>query len=100
MDGGQRFAWDAHNIGHLARHKVRREEVEQALSSDVVDLDYRVTADGEERWTALGQTASGRVLVIVWTVLEDGSYRPVTAYPATKRLESVYRRLIQGASQS
>jgi uncharacterized DUF497 family protein len=54
------------------------------------------TQGGEERWTALGQTASGRFLVIVWTMLDDGSYRPITAYPASKDLQSVYRRLIQG----
>ena len=44
----------------------------------------------------MGQTDAGRVLVIVWTVFDDGSYRPVTAYPATKDLESVYRRAIRG----
>ena len=63
-----------------------------------MDLDYCVTEDGEERWTAMGQTTDGRILVIVWTVLDDGvSHRPITAYPATTALESVYRRVIQGA---
>ena len=62
-----------------------------------MDLDYRVTEDREERWTAMGQTTAGRVLVIVWTMLDDGSYRPITAYPATKALESVYYRVIRGA---
>jgi len=97
VDGGLRFDWDIHNGGHLARHNVRPEEVEQALSSEIVDLDYRVTEDGKERWTAMGQTAAGRLLVIVWTLLDDGCYRPITAYPATKGLESVYRRVIQGS---
>ncbi len=96
MDGGLRFDWDVHNTDHLAEHDVRPEEAEQALSGYILDLDYRVTEDGEERWTALGQTASGRLLVIVWTMLENGSYRPITAYPATKGLESVFRRLIHG----
>lgn len=94
MDGGLRLDWDVHNGGHLARHNVRPEEVEQALSGEIVDLDYRVTEDGEERWTAMGQTAAGRLLVIVWTVLDDGYYRPITAYPATKALRSVYHRVI------
>lgn len=62
-----------------------------------MDLDYRVTEDGQERWTAMGQTVTGRILVIVWTVLDDGSYRPITAYPATKGLESVYRGVVQGS---
>jgi uncharacterized DUF497 family protein len=97
VDGGLRFDWDVHNVGHLARHNVPPEEVERALSGEIVDLDYRVTDYGQERWTAMGQTNTGRVLVIVWTVLDDGSYRPITAYPATKALESVYHRVIQGA---
>ena len=96
MDGGLRFDWDVHNAGHLAQHNVRPDEAEQALSGEIVDLDYRVTEDGEERWTAMGQTTAGRLLVVVWTVLDDGSYRPITAYPATKDLESVYYRAIQG----
>jgi uncharacterized DUF497 family protein len=47
---------------NMAQHDVHPEEAEQALSGDVLDLDYRVTQDGEERWTALGQAASGRFL--------------------------------------
>jgi uncharacterized DUF497 family protein len=97
VDGGLRFDWDVHNGGHLAGHSVRPEQAEQALSGRIVDLDYRITEDGEERWTAMGQTTDGRLPVIVWTVLDDGSYRPITAYPATKALESVYHRVIQGA---
>jgi uncharacterized DUF497 family protein len=96
-DGGLRFDWDIHNIGHLARHNVRPGEAEQALSGEIVDLDYRVIEDGQERWTAMGRTAAGRLLVIVWTVLDDGSYRPITAYPATEHLESVYYRAIRRA---
>src|SRR5271166_4706607 len=96
MDGGLRFHWDVHNIDHMAQHDVQSEEAEQVLSGEVLDLDYRVTQDGEERWTALGQTASGRFLVVVWTMLDDGSYRPITAYPASEGLRFVYRRLIQG----
>jgi uncharacterized DUF497 family protein len=97
VNGGLRFEWDIHNIGHLARHNVRPEEAEQALSGEIVDLDYSVTRDGQERWTAMGQTTAGRILVIVWTVLDDGVYRPITAYPAIKALEVIYYRVIQGA---
>lgn len=97
MDGGLRFAWDAHNIAHLAVHNVRPDEAEQALAGDVVDLDHSFTPDGEERWTAVGRTSAGRVLVVVWTMFEEGSYRPITAFPATKGLEAVYYRLTKGA---
>jgi uncharacterized DUF497 family protein len=96
MDGGLRFAWDTHNIAHLAVHDVRPDEAEHVLAGDLMDLDHNVTPGGEERWTAVGQTVAGRVLVIVWTILEDGSYRAITAYPATKGLEAVYFRLTKG----
>jgi len=36
MDGGLRFDWDVHNTDHLAQHDVHPEEVEQALSGDVL----------------------------------------------------------------
>ncbi len=96
MNGGLRFAWDTHNLTHLALHNVRPDEAEQILSGELVDLDHSITPDGEDRWTAIGQTATGRVLVIVWTILDDGSHRAITAYPATKGLETVYLRLTKG----
>jgi uncharacterized DUF497 family protein len=92
MYGGLRFDWDTLNITHLGSHNVRPDEAEQALAGDLMDLEHNVTPDGEERWTAVGQTTAGRVLVVVWTMLEDGSYRTITAYPATKGLEAVYFR--------
>jgi uncharacterized DUF497 family protein len=96
MDGGLRFDWDSHNISHLALHNIRPDEAEQTLSGDVVDLDFNITKDGEQRWTAVGQTLAARILVIVWTILEDGAYRIITAFPATKGLEAVYFRLTKG----
>ena len=50
MNGDLRFAWDAHNIEHLALHNVRPGEAEQALAGELMDLDYRITPDGDERW--------------------------------------------------
>jgi hypothetical protein len=34
VDGGLQFDWDVQNVGHLARHNVRPEEAEQALSGE------------------------------------------------------------------
>ena len=89
VDGGLRFHWDVHHVGHVARHNVQPEEVEQALSGEIVDLDYHITEDGDERWTVMGQTTAGRLLVIVWTIIDDGFYRPITAYLATKDLRAI-----------
>lgn len=99
MDGDQQFTWDLHNLDHVAQHSVRPEEVEQVLSGPILDLDHRVTEDGEHRWTAVGETAAGRLLVVVWTIIDDGSNWPITAYAASKRLESVYRRLTEGTDR-
>jgi hypothetical protein len=38
-----------------------------------------------------GPDAGGAAACCCWTVLDDGSYRAVTADPASKGLESVYR---------
>jgi uncharacterized DUF497 family protein len=96
MDERLPFEWDVDNVAHLARHGVLVEEAEEVLSGDLMDLDYRVTDEGEERGAAVGRTASGRVLVIVWILAQGGRYRPITAYPATKQLERVYLRLLEG----
>lgn len=88
------FDWDVHNTDHLARHGVSPDEVEQALVSDLMDLDHRITEDGEDRWTAVGQTRAGRVLVVVWTMRYGDHYRVITAYPATGRLEAIYRNIM------
>jgi len=36
------FDWDAANVGHIARHGVKPEEVEEVLRNDPFDLDYEV----------------------------------------------------------
>jgi hypothetical protein len=38
------FDWDRHNIGHIAKHKVRPEEVEQVLSSNPVFVEMETDA--------------------------------------------------------
>ena len=96
MDDVWRFSWDQHNSQHLAQHGVTAEEAEHVLRSDLLDLDHHITEEGEERWVAVGQTATGRLLVVVWTIREDGAYRLVTAYPANKGLTVMYLRLMQG----
>jgi uncharacterized DUF497 family protein len=91
-----------HLIGTLSTSRtwlgiVRPDEAEQVLAGDLMDLNHNATPDGEERWTAVGRTLTGRILVVVWTILEDGSHRTITAYPATKGLEAVYFCLTRGA---
>ena len=80
------FNWDEANLGHIARHNVSRFEAEQALQNNPIELDTEVI-DGEERFTEVGETNSGRILVVVATVRDEAT-RVVTAWEApfaTKR---------------
>lgn len=74
------FDWDEQNQKHLKSHRVSPQEFEQVIANDPFDLEYQIES-GEERYKSLGVTATGRVLIVVWTVRE-GKARAVTAYPA------------------
>jgi len=82
--------WDRHNIGHIAKHKVKPEEVEQVLSNNPVLIEMETDElSGEERISELGQTNAGRVLFIVWT-LRGRRTRPVTAFDADPKTRALY----------
>ena len=78
----KRFEWDRHNVGHIAKHDIRPEEVEQVLLNEprFVRTDWHEES-GEERTLEMGHTAGGRVLFVVWTMREK--CRPVTAWDAS-----------------
>jgi uncharacterized DUF497 family protein len=83
------FEWDEINRGHLARHRVAPREAESAvLDNNAMLLELQFEA-GEERTKALGMTASGRILAVVFTLRGD-VIRPVTAYSAPRRLQKLY----------
>src|SRR5437879_6213126 len=45
-----RFDWDRHNIAHVAKHKVKPEEVEEVLSNNTVFIESEIDElSGEER---------------------------------------------------
>lgn len=82
------FSWDASNESHVARHGIAPSEVEEVLRSVPVQAgsDDR---GGETRFRAIGETAAGRVLVVVY-VERQGAIRPVTAFPANRQLRKWY----------
>lgn len=83
-----RFDWDDANLHHIARHDVMREEAEQVLMNEPVDLDFEYLGE-EPRWAVLGRTETGRLLVVIFT--ERGpALRVVTAFDATKHEQRVY----------
>ena len=75
------FDWDDANTGHIARHNVTPEEVEER--------------SGEERHTELGETASGRLLLVAWT-WRGRRIRVVTAFPANRKWRVFWRRIKEG----
>jgi uncharacterized DUF497 family protein len=84
------FDWDDSNTGHLKRHKISREEFEQAMRNDPLIIDYS-NVNSEDRWSALGMTDTLRILLLCYTVRGE-RVRPVTAWPANKRLREAYFR--------
>jgi uncharacterized protein len=71
------YDWDDFNREHVGRHRVLPNEIQEALESEPVEIEYE-EVDGEPRWTSLGHTKGFRVLIIVWT-LRNGRIRPITA---------------------
>jgi hypothetical protein len=87
------FEWDDANIAHVAEHDVTREEAEQVLLNDPLELDFDAGSGGEERWVYLGETDAGRILQVVITVRGE-RIRVVTAFEPVRRLRVLPR--IQG----
>lgn len=85
------FDWDEQNRKHLRAHRVSPREFEQVLGNDPLDLEYQAES-GEDRYKSLRVMDKGRTLILVWT-LREGKVRAVTAYPAGKSYERLYREL-------
>jgi uncharacterized protein len=84
----RRLIWDAWNVGHIARHAVLPEDVEQVCHSNPV-----VQAGKKGRLLVLGPTGDGRVLAVILDPEPDaGIYYPVTARPASRRERAISAR--------
>jgi uncharacterized DUF497 family protein len=89
-DGDGLFDWDGANVEHIARHGVTPEEVEEALSDEMLlFLDAR--SRGERRWLVIGVSSTGRMLSVVFT-RRGRNIRIVTARDADQRERRAYRR--------
>lgn len=83
------FDWDTGNIEHIALHGVTPAEAEYVLLHPTFDMGFQDWHD-EERYTEVGATASGRILVLVTTWRGD-RIRVVTAYDASRSEANDYR---------
>jgi uncharacterized DUF497 family protein len=88
------FDWDVHNVGHVAAHGVMPQEVEEAVRGRHVIIPAAPKA-GEKRWKLLGKTASGRYLVVVFTIRRK-RFRTVTAYTMNQAERRIYAPQIEG----
>ena len=85
------FDWDEANTAHIARHGVRPEEAEEALTDPRRVVLKTRSQRGEERWAVLGATEGGRVLFAVFTQ-GRGRVRVITARDATFEEKRRYRK--------
>lgn len=82
------FDWDPANISHLAKHDISPAEAEEVILNEPFDIGFDLRA-GEERIAQVGETNTGRILIVITTV-DQQRIRVVTAFPAKKRLRNFY----------
>jgi uncharacterized DUF497 family protein len=83
------FDWDDRNREHLARHNVTPEEAEFAFLSEPFEIDAEEHPDDGVRIRYVGETAAGRILILIMTWRSD-SARIITAWDAPKSTKNFY----------
>jgi uncharacterized DUF497 family protein len=83
------FEWDSANIDHIAEHDVAPEEAEEAILGDPLEAGFEKSADGEDRWTYVGETVEDRFLQVVITMRGE-RIRVVTAFEPIRRFKLLY----------
>ena len=88
LDKIEGFDWDNANVGHILRHDVTPFEVEEVTGGKYVVIPAK-TIKRERRWKLFSKTASGRYLVVVFTIRRK-LFRTVTAYEMNATERSKY----------
>jgi len=83
------FDWHDENRAHIAVHGVSCVEAEQVINNDPFDLELQVRND-EERFLQVGETAAGRILIVVSTWRRGTVVRVITAFDAPKAMKLAY----------
>jgi len=83
------FDWDSWNRDHIARHDVSTDEAEFAFLNGPVDLEYQDSDTDVHRYLQIGETSSGRILVILSTV-RGSVVRIISAWDAPKGHKDFY----------
>ena len=80
-----KFDWGDWNRGHIARHEVTPEEVEQAFANNPLALLATKQRGGETRVLCAGLTDEGLPLQFVYT-MRRGRVRVITAHTAKRKV--------------
>ena len=76
------FDWDAGNAAKCEAHGIARAEVESLFAAEPLVGPDPFDPAVEQRWRAIGRTASGRPAFVAFTVRERGGkrlIRPISA---------------------
>lgn len=76
------FDWDAGNREKCRKHGVSVAEVEELFRRPLLIIPDAAHSQGEERLRAIGKTAIGRSIFLVFTIRERGGkrfIRPISA---------------------
>ncbi|MGH7566217.1 MAG: BrnT family toxin [Gemmatimonadota bacterium] len=86
LAGSTDFDWDAGNAGkNRERHQVSDGECERVFfQRPILIAPYTLHSRDEPRYAALGQTAAGRRLTIVFTIRGE-AIRVISARPMSRR---------------
>jgi uncharacterized DUF497 family protein len=82
------FEWDRMNVAHIARHRVRPWEAEEAVLLGYPHFLKR----GSDRYLAFGISGSGRFIFVVFVVASGGIARVITARDMTRKDISYYKK--------
>ncbi|MCF8078276.1 MAG: BrnT family toxin [Desulfobacterales bacterium] len=78
-----RISWDPKKAeSNFRKHKVRFSDAESVLFDPLALTIEDQSVSGEQRFVSLGADALGRVLVLVYTEVQDG-FRIISARRAT-----------------
>ena len=80
-----------------AEANLREHGVSFAEAATVLTDDYALTREdpdavGEQRFVALGRSATGLLLVVVYTHREPDAYRLISAWKANKPQRTIYEK--------
>jgi hypothetical protein len=79
--------WDENNTGHIARHGIEPDEVEEICYGFHIGRK-----ESGQRYILAGKTSSGRYLDVIIEKLAGNAYRPITAFEMSENYKASFRR--------